>query len=259
MRPRLLLFGGIDPSGGAGLTVDAAVASACGVDPLPIVVATTVQSRRGFFGFESVATASWRAAAQAQLQDAPVQAIKVGFVGAAEAVRELTAFVREFAPGVPLLVDPVLGATAGGLTARPELLQAYRDALLPLATLCTPNVPELQELFGGDPARALAIGCRAVLCKGGHADGGDVVDTLVQPTGRTEFRRPRRAVGAVRGTGCSLASAIAAHLASRRDLPSACARAGDELAAVLAVMGPPAIDGLPRRLPLALWPNDARA
>ncbi len=249
-----MLFGGLDPSGGAGLTVDVAVADAGGVEALPVAVALTVQNRRGFREWQPVPTAHWRAAAAAQLDDAPVSAVKIGFVGDAQAVHDLAAFVREFVPRVPLLVDPVLTATAGGLVPSPALLAAYREALLPLAALCTPNLPELQQLFGGDPAAALATGCRAVLCKGGHASGPMAVDVLVQASGEHRWERPRRDVGAVRGTGCHLASAIAASLACGVDLVTACARAGDQLAVVLAALGPPPADGLPRRLSCA-WPR----
>jgi len=255
VRSRLLLFGGLDPSGGAGLTVDVAVADACGAEGLPVAVALTVQNRRGFANWSPVATAQWRAAAAAQLDDAAVDVIKVGFVGDAQAVRDLAAFVRERAPAAPLVVDPVLGATAGGLAASPDLLDAYRTALLPLATVCTPNLPELQQLFGGDPAAALATGCRAVLCKGGHGSGPTSVDVLVQAGGEHRWERPRRDVGAVRGTGCRLATAIAAHLAGGLDLAAACARAGDELAGALAALGPPPADGLPRGLSLRDWPR----
>lgn len=257
MRPRLLLLGGLDPSGGAGLTVDAMVAERLGVAALPVCVVLTAQSRRGFAGCSPVPVALWQAAARLLLADAPVQAIKVGLVGDANVVREIAAFVAEFVPDVPLVVDPVLGATTGGFVASAELLDAYRDALLPLATLCTPNLPELHALFDGEPAKALSLGCSAVLCKGGHGEGAQVVDALFSATGRQEWRRERFDIGEVRGTGCSLASAIAAHLANGSPLSNACATAVAQLAQVLAAMGPAAADRLPRCLPLAEWPTSA--
>jgi hydroxymethylpyrimidine/phosphomethylpyrimidine kinase len=243
-----LSLGGLDPSGGAGLTVDAVVAAACGVDALPIAVALTAQNGRGFAGFEVVPAACWQAAASMQLEDGPVGAAKVGFVGDAAQVRAVAAFVRSSLRDVPLVVDPVLGATTGGFTASNALCDAYRHDLLPLATLCTPNVPELQALFGGDALRALASGCGAVLCKGGHGDGPAATDVLSTPTGRRSWERARLDVGEVRGTGCTLATAIAAHLACGDELEIACELAGDRLARWLAALGPATPGSSPRRL-----------
>ncbi len=259
MTPRVLLLGGIDPSGGAGLTVDATVIAACGAHSLPVPVALTVQSRRGFRELVPVAADVWLAALREQLLDAPVQAIKIGLVGSAANVRAIATALHELAPLVPIVVDPVLSATAGGFEPASDLCAAYRDALLPLAALATPNVPELAALGDGDAARLLASGCGAVLSKGGHGDDVDAVDRLVshrgdRRSGDRHWVRPRLATGPVRGTGCALASAIAAHLAHGDDLATAVGRAGDELAGLLAALPAPT-DGLPRPLPLAAWPR----
>jgi hydroxymethylpyrimidine/phosphomethylpyrimidine kinase len=254
MKPRVLLVGGVDPSGGAGLSVDAAVTVACGAAPLPVPIALTVQSRRGFRELMPVPESSWRGAIEAQFADAPVHAVKVGLVGDVGNVLALAATLRRLAAGVPIIVDPVLGATAGGLRGSDELLAAYRSQLVPLATLLTPNAPELAALFNGDVDVALASGAGAVLHKGGHREGAQSVDELHDAVGMRAFARERLAIGPVRGTGCALASAIAALLARGFGLDEAVRHAGDRLAAVLASLGPPASDGLPRLLPLARWP-----
>lgn len=110
----------------------------------------------------------------------------------------------------------------------------------------------------GDVARLLATGCRAVLRKGGHGEGATAGDELHTPTALRTFARPRQAVGPVRGTGCALASAIAARLARGESLATACERAGDWLAALLAALGPADAEGLPRPLPLAAAPGLTR-
>lgn len=245
---RVLLLGGLDPSGGAGVTLDAAVVAARGVEPLPIVVANTVQSRRGFVALEPVAARFWRRQVDAVLGDGPVQAVKIGLLGDAALAREV-AGVLAVCDDVPVVIDPVLGATAGGLGVDPGLLQVYRERLLPAAALVTPNLPELQLLAAGDARALLAAGAGAALVKGGHGDGAYAVDELWSCGEVVRWRRPRRDCGPVRGTGCALASAIAALLAGGAALDVACREAGDWLAARLAKVRP-ASDGLPRQLPI---------
>lgn len=248
---RVVLLGGVDPSGGAGITLDAIVVALHGAQPLPIVLALTEQNRRGFRGCDPVAPARWRAALDAVLADGPVHAVKVGFAGDAANVRAVADAVAAMPSGVAVVVDPVLSATAGGYDAAAELVAAYRDRLAPRVALLTPNVPELAALFGGDRRAALAAGARAVLHKGGHGDGPDCVDVLATAAGERAFRRPRLPTGPVRGTGCALASAIAARLAAGADLAAACGAAGDWLAGLLRDLGPAPADGLPRLLQVA--------
>ncbi|MCA8953243.1 MAG: bifunctional hydroxymethylpyrimidine kinase/phosphomethylpyrimidine kinase, partial [Planctomycetes bacterium] len=111
--PRVLLVGGVDPSGGAGLTVDASVALLHGATPLPLAVTLTAQSRRGFRAAFAVPPAQWRAALEALLADAPVAAIKIGLLASRATVAAVAEALRGLAGAVPIVVDPVLGATAG--------------------------------------------------------------------------------------------------------------------------------------------------
>jgi len=248
---RVLLLGGIDPCGGAGLTADAIVVAAHGGQPLPIVVVLTVQNRHRFEQCHAVPVAQWRAALAAALADGGIDAIKTGLLGDGAAIAAVAEALRPLAARVPIVVDPVLSATAGGLAACRAAAEAYRDLLLPLAALATPNLPEAEAIFGGDPRRAFAAGCRAVLQKGGHGDGAFAEDVLSLPEHELRFRRARLPVGPVHGTGCALAAAIAVRLANGEALGQACAGAGDWLHERLARLGPAPAHGLPRPLDLA--------
>ncbi|MFK7739589.1 MAG: hydroxymethylpyrimidine/phosphomethylpyrimidine kinase [Planctomycetota bacterium] len=268
--PRIALFGGLDPSGGAGLTLDAAVVAQAGGQPLPITLAVTVQSLRGFQRFDAVAEATVRDQFEAVLGDAAIAAVKVGFVPGADHARLVAELIDTLRPSVPVIVDPILSATAGGMQrAAGELRRAYREFLVPRATVLTPNQPELDALAGGDVGVLLDAGARFVLAKGGH--GGDpqrVVDELWRSGGSggsapERFVRPRLDCGPVRGTGCALASRLACLLGCRlarppgsdgssedADLAGACREAGVWLAGLLARVEKRA-DGLPSTLPLA--------
>ena len=235
--PRVLLLGGLDPSGGAGLTLDAVVAAWHGAEPLPIAVTWTEQNRRGFRRCEPVPAPWWRGALAAVAADGPFAAVKLGLLGDPATVRAIADWLRTLPPDTPIVVDPVLGATTGGFAPGPELAAAYRRELLPLATVFTPNLPELAAI-GGDVAALLATGARSVLVKGGHGSGADADDVLWQVDGATTFRRPRLPTGPVRGTGCALATAIACQLALGVEPAAACAAAGDWLAGLLRALGP---------------------
>jgi len=247
---RVLLLGGIDPSGGAGLTQDAAVVLRHGAWPLPIAVCLTAQNRRGFRALFPVPVAQWQAALQAVCEDGPLHAIKLGMLGDAATVAAVAAALRPLAGSIPLLVDPVLSATSGGLAVSPGLLASYREHLLPLASLLLPNTPELLALAAEDPQRLLALGAKAVLHKGGHGSGPLATDSLHTAIGEVSWSRPRLPVGCVRGTGCALASAIAARLANGAELARACGAAGDWLARCLAALPRSSDQDLPRLLPL---------
>jgi hydroxymethylpyrimidine/phosphomethylpyrimidine kinase len=244
---RVLLLGGIDPSGGAGLTLDACVVAELGAHPLPVPVVLTAQNRHGFRAAFPVPEPHWRAAFDAACADGALHAVKIGLLGNAATATAVAAALAPLASQVPIVVDPVLSATAGGFTAAADLAAAYREHLAPLAALLTPNLPELATLYAGDLAAALRR-TPAVLVKGGHGGGGDATDLLVTREGEQRFSRPRLPIGPVRGTGCALAAALAARLAQGHALADACRAAGDWLHARLAALGPPPTEGLPRTL-----------
>lgn len=247
---RVLVVGGLDPAGGAGITADARALLAVGCHAMTVVTTLTIQNRKGMRDVEDVPVAHWQAALLAVLEDGPVHAVKTGLLGSATQVRGLAAALRALALEVPLVVDPVMVATAGGWEAAADLAIALREELLPMADLAVPNLPELARLGAADPAELLREGAGAVLLKGGHGEGPELVDGLHTAGGSRQWTHPRLEVGPVHGTGCALASFAAGRLAQGHAVADAVDGAIRLLQHCLRHMGPPAADGLPR--PLAL-------
>lgn len=230
---RILVVAGLDPTGGAGLVADLEAARAAGADAYLVAAALTAQGPRGARGFSPASEAFLRDQIDALLDGAPAadrpRAVKVGMIATAGLAAALAVRLaaRPLAR-VPLVLDPVLGASRGGALletgGRPPA-----EALAPLlarARVATPNLPELAALTLEDVSTDAAairaarmLPARAVLVKGGHR-GGAPVDLLVEGRRVTRFAGVRRA-GTARGTGCRLASAIAALLAQGRSLEEA--------------------------------------
>ncbi|MCB9889422.1 MAG: hydroxymethylpyrimidine/phosphomethylpyrimidine kinase [Planctomycetes bacterium] len=244
--PRVLVAGGVDPSGGAGVTADVRMAWALGVHPTVAVTCLTVQSRHRFHSLEPVAGASLAAALTAVAEDGPVHAVKIGMAGSGDLLRLLVAHCTTAWPAAPLVVDPVLGTTSGQTVAGAELLEAYRE-LLPHIALLTPNHPELARLAPGGVDELRGLGARAVLLKDGHGSAAVVEDRLWTARGSVTFRHPRLDCGAVHGTGCALATAVAARLARGGDLEASCRGAVADVAASLRDT-PRSADGAPAAL-----------
>jgi hydroxymethylpyrimidine/phosphomethylpyrimidine kinase len=227
---RVLVCAGLDPSGGAGLVADLEALAAAGARGWSVATALTAQGPGGARGFEPVAPAFLRAQIDALVLGAErPRAVKTGMLGSAAVARALAVRLAEPPLGrVPLVVDPVLAASSGA-----SLLETGgatpAEALAPLlarARLVTPNLPELGRLTGADVSTdeaairaARLLPARAVLVKGGHREGAPV-DLLVEGRRVTRLAGRRRA-GTARGTGCRLASAIAAHLARGVELEDA--------------------------------------
>jgi len=251
---RVLVVGGIDPSGGAGLSADARTLHAHAAMALPVVAALTVQNRFGVRAVEAVRTESLRAAFRAAIDDGPVHAIKTGLLASAEQIEALAQLLGELRPRPPLVVDPVLSATAGGHQAPPQVAAAYRRRLVPLATVLTPNLPEAEAILAGARVDALlAEGCQAVLLKGGHGSGPELTDRLLQRGGELRFSHRRLPVGRVHGTGCALASSLAAGLAHGRTVVAASGDAIGWLQRCLQSLPPPQrADAPPRPLPIVV-------
>lgn len=217
--PAVLILGGLDPSGGAGLLADAEAVRAMGARPLCVATALTVQTTRAARRYESVSPALIEESARALLEEEDVRAVKIGMVGNAANASAIRKLLPE---GLPVVFDPVLRATSGA-----SLFDGPPEALLQLArgAILTPNIPEAELLLGGpaDATLLLARGPSAVLLKGGHA-GGDPVDVLATPQATTRFQAPR-IPSRRRGTGCRLASALAASLAGGTPLLQAVSEA----------------------------------
>ena len=211
--PCVLVFAGLDPSGAAGLLADAEAVRAAGARPLGVLTALTVQTTRAAITFEPIDPARLTEMAEALLEEENVRAIKIGMVGDARSAAAIAKLLQR-RKGLPAVVDPVLRSSSG-LSLFKGSLPAAREAYLMLAqgALLTPNISEAELLLDGpaDARALLARGAGAVLLKGGHLPG-DPVDVLVTRDGEERFSAPRIASKA-RGTGCRLASAIAAGLA----------------------------------------------
>ncbi len=232
--PRVLIVGGLDPSGGAGLIADLEALRAAGALGWAVATALTAQGPGGARGFEAASRAILLAQIDALLggRERP-RTVKTGMLGTADLAAALAERLSEPPLArVPLVVDPVLVASSGRSLFDPGGL-APADALAPLlsrARLATPNLPELAALAGEDVSTddaavraARRVPARAVLVKGGHR-AGDPVDLLVE-RGRVVRLAGRRRKGTARGTGCRLASATAAFLARGAELEEAVRRA----------------------------------
>lgn len=222
----VLAVAATDSCGGAGLAADVRAIAACGAHAAVAVTAVTAQSTLSVESVFPVPGEAVRAQIDAVLGDMPVACVKSGVLGSAEVAAVIAATLPD--RGIPYVLDPVAVATSGGLLCSPDTIDAMTALLFPLATLITPNAVEAAALTGlpvRDPAEAaqaaralLDSGCGAVLVKGGHLSGDEAVDVLVTPTGTEQFVTPRLENPNTHGTGCTLASAIAAHLANGRGL-----------------------------------------
>lgn len=227
--PVALTIAGSDSGGGAGIQADLKTFAAHGVYGVSAITAITAQNTVSVTGVAEVAPALVRAQVAAVCGDFPVAAAKTGMLSSAAiigAVAESAARRR-----LPLVVDPVMVAKTGDRLLRPEAVDALRRRLLPRAALLTPNLPEAADLTGRtveDEAamreaagRLLAMGAKAVLVKGGHLPGGEVVDFFTDGREEAVFRAPRIETRATHGTGCALSAAVAAGLALGRTLREA--------------------------------------
>lgn len=210
----VLVIAGSDSGGGAGIQADAWAVRDHGVLATTAVTAITAQNTRGVRRVDPLPLPVVRAQIDAVLDDLDVRAIKVGMLGTASLVSLVAEVLRARAGDRPVIVDPVMVATSGDRLLDVAAVDALRDELLPLATLVTPNVPEAAVLADGlDPLGwAHRLG-RPVLLTGGDAGGDKVIDVLVHGDQVERWVLPRIEGGPFHGTGCTLASAVAARLA----------------------------------------------
>lgn len=225
-KPVVLVFAGLDPSGGAGLTADAVTLQALGCHAACVATAITVQNTEKVYGYETLDPRLIEAQADAVIEDMPVVAVKTGMLGSA-AVAAGVARVMERLPGVPLIVDPVIASDAGDALANADFARTLMSRLAPRAILLTPNLPEARLLSGieGSPDECAAELMRYLrgylLIKGTHDDTPDVVHRLYFG-GRApvSWKFPRRP-GTYHGSGCTLASAATAYLAHGQQMSDA--------------------------------------
>lgn len=231
--PRMLTIAGSDSGGGAGIQADIKAASALGVYSMSVITALTAQNTLGVQGIHSIPADFVHAQIDSALSDIGCECVKTGMLPSADIIRAVVDSLKQF-PGVRLVVDPVMVATSGDVLVGGETLEAFRELLLPRADVITPNLPEAKALLGWTDditdlegmqraARALhEMGPKGVLVKGGHVAGGKLaVDILFDGQDMHELEAGWVGTRNTHGTGCTLASAIAAELAKGRPLVAA--------------------------------------
>jgi hydroxymethylpyrimidine/phosphomethylpyrimidine kinase len=235
---------GSDPSGGAGIQADLKTFSALGVYGASVITALTAQNTRGVQGIHDVPPKFIGQQIDSVFSDLSVDAVKIGMLSR-PAVIEAVAAGLDRHGAQNIVLDPVMIAASGDPLLVPEAVETLRRALLPRALLVTPNLPEAAALLGEDVAqtdtavmgqadRILALGPGAVLIKGGHADGAESVDVLLDRDGFARFASPRVATRNTHGTGCTLSSAIAAGLAKSLPLRESVGAGKTYIAAAIA-------------------------
>ncbi|MFM9882427.1 MAG: hydroxymethylpyrimidine/phosphomethylpyrimidine kinase [Burkholderiales bacterium] len=234
--PLVLTFAGADPTSGAGLQADLLTVCGMGCHGLGVVTAISVQDTVGVSDIMPVSADVVSAQARTILNDMAVSAIKVGVIGSYDNAVAISAVAREY-PNIPLILDPVLASGRGDPLGAQDVLEALLEHLVPMATLVTPNSLEARQLAGDitghdleldDCARSLTErGARHVLITGTHEPTIPVVNTLYGAAGRIRQDRWKRLGGEYHGSGCTLASAIAAALANGLDLEDAVRAAQD--------------------------------
>jgi hydroxymethylpyrimidine/phosphomethylpyrimidine kinase len=231
-----LIVAGSDSGGGAGIQADIRTVSALGGFAMTAITALTAQNTLGVFGVHPVPPEFVVQQMRVVLDDIGADAIKIGMLGSAE-ITVAVADVLGTIASIPLVLDPVMVSTSGSMLLDEPGAIALKDRLIPKAFLLTPNLKEAEALTGlpiDTPAameraadRLLAFGARNVLLKGGHLGGDRLVDLLVGADGRAEFRHARIDTRHTHGTGCTLASAVAAGLARGLGLRDAVSEAHD--------------------------------
>jgi hydroxymethylpyrimidine/phosphomethylpyrimidine kinase len=226
VTPRILIIAGSDSGGGAGIQADIKTVTMLGGHAMTAITAITAQNTVGVDAVHPVPTDMVIAQIDAVVRDLGVDAVKIGMIGSARTALAVAKKLGEL-PGLPVVFDPVMVATSGAALADEATIAAF-ERLMDRATVVTPNLPELEAL-GGDPHALVEAHRCAVLAKGGHGTGAQVVDRLysVDPDDppEIEWSDPRIETEATHGTGCTLSTAIACGLAQEWDLPEAVARA----------------------------------
>ena len=218
MSARILIIAGSDSGGGAGIQADIKTVTMLGGHAMTAITAITAQNSCGVDAVHPIPTDIVIAQIDAVVRDLGVDAIKIGMIGSAATAHAVADYLTS-AARVPIVFDPVMVATSGALLADAHTISAFRR-LIDIATLTTPNLPELEAL-GGEAALG---GC--TLIKGGHGAGDVIIDRLVEPSGEIcRWESERIDTRSTHGTGCTLASAIATGLGQGLELEAAIARA----------------------------------
>jgi hydroxymethylpyrimidine/phosphomethylpyrimidine kinase len=229
---RVLIVAGSDSGGGAGIQADIKTVAMLGGHPMTAVTTVTAQNTLGVDAIHQIPAEMILAQMDSVISDIGVDAVKIGMIGSAFAAKQVAARLQELKtlqPDIPIVFDPVMVATSGGVLADEATVAAF-GRLMDVATIATPNLPELKRLTSEEDPVAAALhlvgehGC-AVLIKGGHDDGDALADALIEEDNMTSWQGQRIDTTSTHGTGCTLASAIAVFLAQGATLADSVARA----------------------------------
>lgn len=244
MKGRVLIIAGSDSGGGAGIQADLKAVTALGAFGMTAITALTAQNTLGVHGVLPVPLDFLRQQIAVVLDDLGADALKTGMLADSATIDAVCDEITARAPGLPLVADPVMVAKGGHPLLVPEAAETLKRRLLPIAAVLTPNLPEAEALCGfaiqdvgamHQAAKALlAFGPKAVLLKGGHLPGDEVVDLLATGARIEIFRDRRIATRHTHGTGCTLASAVAAGLAQGLSLRDSVIRARAYVRAAIA-------------------------
>jgi hydroxymethylpyrimidine/phosphomethylpyrimidine kinase len=222
-KGRVLIIAGSDSGGGAGIQADIKTVTALGGYAMTAITAVTVQNTLGVTGVHEVPIETVRAQIDAVMGDLGADVWKLGMLGSAAHVRTVLEAWDAVGAGVPVVLDPVMIAKGGASLLAGDAVEVIRDQLVPIAAIVTPNAPEAEALTGVEvrdldgqinAAEVLVeqLGAYSALVKGGHVEGDIIRDVLLTREGYRVFESARIDTKATHGTGCTLASAIAAHM-----------------------------------------------
>lgn len=243
--PIALTIAGSDSGGGAGIQADLKSFAACGVYGASVITALTAQSTKGVTGIHDVPADFVTEQIDAVFVDLNVSAVKIGMVSRPDIITAIVSGLQKW-KAKHVVVDPVMIATSGDRLLSSDAINQVRTVLIPIANIITPNLPEAAALLDASIAKTdaeidaqgaqlLALGCPAVLIKGGHCEGPESVDHLYRARASVlRLAAPRIATKNTHGTGCSLSSAIAAGLAKRQPLEQAVREAKAYVSAAIA-------------------------
>jgi hydroxymethylpyrimidine/phosphomethylpyrimidine kinase len=236
--PAVLAIAASDPSGGAGIQADILTLASMGCHPLSVITAVTVQDTTGVEDVLPIDSDCVADQARCILEDIPVNAFKIGVLGSVATVAAIAEVVSDY-PDIPLILDPVLASGRGDELAGDDMLAAIRELLIPQCTIITPNTLELRRLAADEDMeedtadiaelakRLLDLGCEYVLVTGTHEATPEVINTLYNGSGVVRIDSWKRLPASYHGSGCTLASALAATIARGLDMSEAVREAQD--------------------------------
>jgi hydroxymethylpyrimidine/phosphomethylpyrimidine kinase len=244
MTPIAVTIAGSDSGGGAGIQADLKTFSALGVYGASVITALTAQNTRGVRAIHDVPPPFIAEQIDAVFSDLAVNAVKIGMLSRPKAIEAVAAGLERWKQ-TKVVLDPVMIAASGDRLLAPEAVDVLRRVLIPRTLVITPNLPEAAALLDAPLARneadmreqakrLLGLGCHAVLLKGGHAEGPESIDVLIEATTEARLAAERVATENTHGTGCTLSSAIAAGLAKGQDLATSVRKAKDYVTAAIA-------------------------